>query len=137
MTTDSNRSDDETIAFIVDILVGVGGLFGIGYAGYEMGIFPEVVGSLPSIFVVGGVLLGASSVVIMESERFRVLFETSVVGIVAATAVMCLVAGIVWALSQAGPTRAIPTVLGVIAAALVTRVCVFALRQARSDNVSQ
>lgn len=73
----------------------------------------------------------------METERFHILFERPIVGMVAATAMMCVVAGVVWALSQAEPSRAIYTVLGVIAAAIVTRICVFASRRARSEGAAQ
>lgn len=88
--------------------------------------------TIPFIAIASGALLGACSVAMMETERFHILFERPIVGMVAATAMMCVVAGVVWALSQAEPSRAIYTVLGVIAAAIVTRICVFASRRARS-----
>jgi hypothetical protein len=134
MNTDPNRGIDETKAFVFDVLVGIGGLLGVGYAGYEMGIFTEVADTFPSIAIFGGMLLGASSVAIMESNHFRTLFERPIAGVVSATAMMCVVAGIVWAVSQTGPSRAMYTVLGVIAAALVTRICVFASRRTRSEG---
>jgi hypothetical protein len=137
MRTGPNRGIDETKAFVFDVLVGVGGLLGVGYAGYEMGVFTGVADTFPSIVIFGGVLLGASSVTIMESERFHILFERPIVGVVSATAMMCLVAGIVWAVSRAGPSRAMYTVLGVIVGALVTRICVFASRRTRSEGATQ
>jgi hypothetical protein len=137
MNTDPNRGIDESKAFVFDVLVGVGGLLGVGYAGYEMGIFTGVADTFPSIVIFGGVLLGTSSVAIMESERFHSLFERPIVGVVSATAMMCLVAGIVWAVSRAGPSRAMYTVLGVIVGALVTRICVFASHRTRSEGATQ
>lgn len=137
MPTDPNRDVEGTKAFVFDMLVGAGGLTGVGYAGYEMRVFAGVTDSVPSIAIVSGALLGACSVAIMETDRFRILFERPIIGMVAATAMMCVVTGVVWALSQAGPSRAIYTVLGVIAAALVTRICVFASRRARSEGATQ
>jgi hypothetical protein len=137
MNTDPNRGIDESKAFAFDVLVGIGGLLGVGYAGYEMGVFAGATDTLPSIAIFGGVLLGTSSVAIMESERFHSLFERPIGGIVSATAMMCVVAGIVWVVSQAGPSRAMYTVLGVLAAALVTRICVFASRRTRSEGAIQ
>jgi hypothetical protein len=137
MNTDSNRDIGETKAFAFDVLGGVGGFLGVGYAGYEMGIFTGVAGTFPSIAVLSGLLLGASSVAIMESDHFHTLFERPIAGVVSATVMMCVVAGVVWAVSRVGPSRAVYTVLGVIAAALVTRICVFASRRTRSEGATQ
>lgn len=136
MSTDPNRDSNETKAFAFDVLVGVGGLLGVGYAGYESGIFTGVTDTLPSIAIFGGVLLGVFSVAVMESERFRALYERPIVGAIAAAVVMCVVAGFVCAVSQAGPSRAMYTVLGVIAAALITRICLFVSRT-RSGRATQ
>lgn len=135
--TDSSRDITETKAFVFDVLVGVSGLLGVGYIGYEMGIITGVVDSVPSIAIFGGWLLGTASVAIMESEQYHSLFERPIVGVVSATAMMCMVAGTVWVVSQAGPARAMYTVLGVIVGALATRVCVFVNRRARSEETAQ
>lgn len=57
MNTDSNQDIDEMKAFAFDVLGGVGGFLGVGYAGYKMGMFTEVAGTFPSIAVLSGVLL--------------------------------------------------------------------------------
>lgn len=136
MTTDNGKVD-ETKAFLFDALTGLGGLLGMGYVGHEMGVFARAPGNLPYLFIFSGLLLGGFSVVVMETDRFRTLFETSVLGVVSATVMMCLIAGIVWLLAQAGPSRAIYTVLGVITAALVTRTYLFVQRSADFERLSE
>lgn len=124
-------------AFVLDVVVGLGGLLGVGYSGYKAGLFTDVAGGFPVLAVFSGALLGVVSVAIMESARSRTLFETSLFGAILGAIAMCLVAGFVWLLSQAGPSRAVYSVLSVIAAALVTRLCIFVQCTTRVSETTQ